>query len=115
VLSVKNPEISSPPQAGLGKNKKAQLPEHLLQSFRGRRFISITSAEYLNYENCELLFIATTEDILRDLGDSGHELKELEGEDEVEVAKLGEEHAVFEELKLDSGKFPVKALHGEWV
>lgn len=107
--------MPNPPQAGLGKGQKADFPEDLISQFRGRRFIPVNTPAFLDSVHCELLFIGATEDILRELGDVGEELENMEEEDEVKVTKLGEENSVFEELKLDSRKFPIDALQGKWV
>jgi len=57
VISVKNPETPNPSYAGLPDNEKATYPTHLSEKFGGRRFVSLSSTEFIDYEGSELLFI----------------------------------------------------------
>lgn len=56
IVSVKNPLDLS--EKGLSSEKKAHFSEKLLNLFQGRRFISLSSSDYLNYPGAELLLIA---------------------------------------------------------
>lgn len=76
ILQIKNPEQGAPKGLGLKEDQQARFPEKLQQRFRGRRFVGAESPEFLNYEGAELLLIAASEDISKELGleiDADHE------------------------------------------
>ncbi|RUS15457.1 hypothetical protein BC938DRAFT_476933 [Jimgerdemannia flammicorona] len=114
IISVKNPDTTNPPYAGLSSHQKAHFPSHLRDAFRGRRFIPVDTTEYLDVDNCEILLIGASEDEVVELGSAGEELHKMELEDEEVVTQLGEDNAIFEELRMDKSKHPVDPLHGEW-
>ncbi|OZJ02993.1 hypothetical protein BZG36_03133 [Bifiguratus adelaidae] len=114
VLSVKNPETANPPYAGLSPNQKAEFPQELQEKFRGRRFISLDPPDFLDYDYCEMLLIGASGDVVGELGKAGETLENMEEKDEVNVTKLGEEDAIFKQLKLHKEEHPVEPLHGEW-
>jgi hypothetical protein len=55
-LSVKNPEKGQPRTAGLGEDQKADYPDELQASFRGRRF-SREDLRLMDYEGAELILV----------------------------------------------------------
>ncbi|KAG2179180.1 hypothetical protein INT43_002030 [Umbelopsis isabellina] len=114
IISVKNPQKSNPPQAGLRGYQKPDYPQDLQASFQDRRFIAMATTKYLNYQHCELLFIGATQDLLKELGDVGEDLMEREDKDEFEVQDVGVEDYIFKEMKLAKEKVPVEPLQGEW-
>ncbi|KAG5462158.1 MAG: hypothetical protein BJ554DRAFT_5546 [Olpidium bornovanus] len=59
ILSVRNPDTPSPPQAGLKGDLKASFPKHLKDIFHGRRFVSADPVEFLDHDGCEVLLIGT--------------------------------------------------------
>lgn len=67
IISVKNPNSSTPRGVGLESDQKAELPKKLQEHFKGRRFINADPPELLNYEGVELLLISTDES-LQELG-----------------------------------------------
>jgi hypothetical protein len=63
VISVKNPEVPSPPRAGLRGERKAEFPRALEQRFRGRRFADVDPPEFLDHEGAEILLVGAEEDV----------------------------------------------------
>lgn len=63
IISVKNPTASTPRGVGLEGDQKAQLPKHLQERFKGRRFLNSDPPELLNHEGIEILLISTDERI----------------------------------------------------
>ncbi|RUS19611.1 hypothetical protein BC937DRAFT_87200 [Endogone sp. FLAS-F59071] len=114
IISVKNPEKPNPPYAGLSASQKARFPSHLQEAFHNLRFIPVSTPEYLNVDNCEILLIGTSEDVSSELGPSGKTLHKMEEDDEEEVARLGQDHVIFGELRLKKDKHPAEPLRGEW-
>jgi len=114
VISVKNPETTNPKYAGLPDYEKVTYPTHLLDKFRGRRFISLVSSELLDYDGAELLFIGAKEDITGELGEAGKELEELADFEIKEIAPLAAERVIYDELHLEKDVLPSEPLHGLW-
>jgi hypothetical protein len=79
LVQVKNPD---PPSGGgfrgLQNKRRAAFPAHLQGVFGSRRFAPADPPDLLNYEGCELLLIAASDDVEDELG------LQLEGEVEVE-------------------------------
>ncbi|RCV44498.1 hypothetical protein SETIT_9G378500v2 [Setaria italica] len=82
LVQVKNPD---PPSGGRGggfrglqSKRRAAFPAHLQGAFGSRRFAPADPPDLLNYEGCELLLIAASDDVEEELG------LELEGEAEGE-------------------------------
>lgn len=67
VLSVKNPQASSPPGMGLDGDRKAELPDELQAKFGDRRFVSPDTPAFLDHDGTELLLL-NAEDHAPDLG-----------------------------------------------
>jgi hypothetical protein len=60
-LSIKNPEASSPPGAGLGRDQKAELPKELQEEFRERRF-EREDPQLLDYAGAEFILVGARND-----------------------------------------------------
>ena len=83
LVQVKNPD---PPSGGrdgggfrgLQSKRRAAFPAHLQGAFGSRRYAPLDPPDLLNYEGCELLLIAASDDAEDELG------LQLEGEAEVE-------------------------------
>ncbi|CAN6284484.1 unnamed protein product [Urochloa humidicola] len=92
LMQVKNPD---PPSGGRGggdggggfrglqRKRRAAFPAHLQAAFGSRRYAPADPPDLLNYEGCELLLIAASDDVEEELG--------LELEGEVEEGDEGEE------------------------
>ncbi|KAI8141519.1 hypothetical protein BJV82DRAFT_518078 [Fennellomyces sp. T-0311] len=115
VISVKNPTKSSPSYAGLSSNQKADFPEKLQEAFADRRFVSMDTTEFLNYNNCELMLIGATEKVKEELGNAGKELEKMEEKDEDFVEHVGVDKSVFDALELEKKENPVEPLEGKWA
>lgn len=68
VLQIKNPEQGAPKGVGLSDEQKVRFPKKLQERFQERRFIGAEPTEFLDYEGAELLLIAATEDLSKELG-----------------------------------------------
>nr|CAG8442380.1 7927_t:CDS:2 [Entrophospora candida] len=58
LISVKNPQASTPIGIGLSEKQKVNYPFALQEKFANYRFIPLTSPEFLDYERTELLLIS---------------------------------------------------------
>lgn len=92
LVQVKNPD---PPSGGRGRDggegfrglqskRRAAFPAHLQGAFGSRRYAPADPPDLLNYEGCELLLIAASDNVEEELG------LQLEGEVEVEDDGEGE-------------------------
>uniref|UniRef100_A0A0D9VC21 Uncharacterized protein n=1 Tax=Leersia perrieri TaxID=77586 RepID=A0A0D9VC21_9ORYZ len=87
LIQIKNPE-QPPPQSsggggfrGIPSKRRAAFPAHLQGRFgNSRRYAAADPPDLLNYEGCELLLIAASDDVEEELG------LELELETETETA-----------------------------
>jgi hypothetical protein len=68
IIAVKNPEAASPPAAGLDSEHEARFPSALRKRFRGRRFIPVETAGFLDHPGAELMLIGASEDPQKELG-----------------------------------------------
>lgn len=102
VLSVKNPEASSPQGMGLEPERRAAFPEALQQRFGDRRFIALDEPAFLDHEGAEILLMAPHEDVEDELGLA------LEVE-----AKEGPE--VFDDLSIEKTERATEPLKGHWA
>jgi hypothetical protein len=59
VISIKNPEKSSPPETGLSQHEEANYPRSLQKSFGGRRFAD--ELKLLDYEGAEFILAGARE------------------------------------------------------
>lgn len=73
IISVKNQAV-----AGSMTNRIAAFPKALQQKFADRRFISLESPDFLNYEGAELLLIGAAKEAEKGLGIRFHEKSENE-------------------------------------
>ncbi|MGR6034088.1 MAG: hypothetical protein ACU4EQ_09120 [Candidatus Nitrosoglobus sp.] len=83
ILSIKNPQASSPPSTSLGEERKADFPKHLQERFQKRRFIAVDPPDFMNYEGAEILFIGAAEGIDHELGIELTPQRESEGTAEI--------------------------------
>jgi hypothetical protein len=97
ILAVANPQ--RPPRPGVPRSKDVHLPKRLLAKFRGRAFID-AEPDFLDHEGADLLWIAASEDVRRELG--------------VDLDPEGQKD-VFEVLRLDGRDHPLlPLLEGRW-
>lgn len=104
VVSVKNPDKPSPPQAGLPR-RDVHLPKTLMERFQGRKFTDVSPPEFLDHEGVELIFVSASGDLQEELGSSLGE-----------QAQRGASSAdVFRDLRLHKSQHPVEPLfRGHW-
>ncbi|GBC02891.1 hypothetical protein RclHR1_04890002 [Rhizophagus clarus] len=114
VISVKNPETTNPPKTGLPDYEKVTYPTHLIEKFAGRRFLSLSTTEFMDYDGAELLLIGAKEDITEELGEAGEELEELSDFETKKITSLTAEDVIFKELNLEKEALPTEPLHGLW-
>jgi hypothetical protein len=55
LISVKNPQQSSPPKMGLGEQKKVNYPLEIQEKFANYRFVSLSEPNFLDYPGTEIL------------------------------------------------------------
>ncbi|KAI5055424.1 hypothetical protein GOP47_0028945 [Adiantum capillus-veneris] len=69
IIQVKNPNQPTPPNVGLSNKRRATYPAHLQSNVMGHyRFVSADPVNFLNYEGCEFILIAASDNIERELG-----------------------------------------------
>lgn len=103
IFSVKNPETSSPPGAGLTSKQKVDYPARLEAKFHGRRFLP-AEPELLDYEGVEVLLIAASESPEEELGIELHPHRETEWSADI-----------FKDLRMEKSEHPIEPLFtGEW-
>lgn len=104
VLQIKNPDKSSPKGVGLRGEQKADFPQHLQDRFENHRFISAAPPDFLDYEGAELLLIAASADISKELG------IDLDPQEETEAKA-----EIFNDLRMRKSRHPIAPLmKGEW-
>jgi hypothetical protein len=104
IISIKNPETSSPPGTGLRPQDKVTFPKYLQEKFSGRRFSEANPPSFLDKEGAEFVMISAETDVIKELG--------IELNSEEESADSAD---IFRELKLDREKLPTEPLfHGKW-
>jgi hypothetical protein len=105
LLSVKNPEATSPPSAGLEEERKADFPPELQERFGDRRFIGVHPPAFLDHEGAEILLMGSADDPGEELG------VELDPERETEATA-----DLFKELRIARENHPVEPLlEGRWA
>jgi hypothetical protein len=104
IITVKNPDVDTPPDLGLQEENRADLPQRLRDRFRGRRFIPVDPPDFLDREGAELVLIGADEDVFEELG------VRLNPEHEtLETAEL------FNDLRMERSEHPLKPLfEGRW-
>lgn len=104
IITIKNPDFSSAPNTGLSENSDAQYPEQLQTQFEGKRFSELETTEFLNYKGTQFILIASSENVKDELG------VVIKSDDET-ISSAD----IFEDLKIDRKKRPLKPLfEGEW-
>ena len=114
ITSAKNPQSSTPANAGLPHG--AEYPQEILGEFQGRGWMPL-QPRLLNYDNTQFLLIGQGDDALEKAakpqdGEDGDKktpleaIENLEEEDEIRVRGLTDDHAVFADLGLSSKQFP---------
>lgn len=74
LIQIKNPEQgggggrASDGFGGLPRKRRASYPAHLQGQMGNRRFVPADPPDFLNYEGCELLLIAASDDVEEELG-----------------------------------------------
>ncbi len=105
VVSIKNPEIESPPGLGLDAGQRAELPDELLERFGARKWHPADPPAFLDHQGVELILIGgrvAPDDEL------GIEL-EPQPEDEANAE-------VFRDLHLDRSERTLRPLfEGKWA
>lgn len=105
VLSIKNPQASSPPGVGLSPRRQADFPKDLRDRFGGRRFQSADPPAFLDHEGAEILLV----------GAKQAPEEELDIDIEVESCPTERQADVFKELHMAKSRHPVTPLfRGEW-
>lgn len=102
-LSVKNPEVGSPPGAGLSEQEEAEYPERLQREFRGRRFAR-EDIDLLDVEGAQFVLVGARTDPER-----AYDV-DLQPENE------DEGHAeILRDLHLAKSQHPIRPLfEGKW-
>jgi hypothetical protein len=104
IVSVKNPEAPSPPEAGLSPQEAAKYPKELQEKFHGRRFLPADPPELLDRPGAQLLLIGASTDVRDELG--------LDLNPERETERTAE---IFRDLHLAKSQFKVGPLFkGKW-
>lgn len=78
-LSMKNPSIDDPPNAGL--SNKADYKGGQKKQFGNYRWISCQDASLLDAERCEFILIGATEDLQGQMGEGGKHLQQAAADD----------------------------------
>lgn len=103
IVSIRNPETSPPPGAGLPEREEADYPKPLQQEFRGRRFAT-EDPRLLDYEGAEFILIGARADPER--------AYDLDIKAEHETRQTAD---IFRQLKLSPREHPLEPLfEGEW-
>lgn len=89
-------------------------PAHLIEKFAGRRFLSLSTTEFMDYDGAELLLIGAKDEIAEELGEAGEELEELSDFETKKITPLTAEDVIFKELNLERDALPSEPLHGLW-
>jgi hypothetical protein len=105
IVTVKNPKMDSPPQAGLPEMKKPKYPATLQRNFSGKRFTNLDPPEFLDYPGTELVLVGVPADVTRELGIKLHPRHKDE-----------ETAAIFSQLKMEKDLHPTAPLiSGKWA
>ena len=104
IITIKNPESSSPQGMGLPAEEKADLPEDLQNKFKQRRFVPAEPPEFLDYPGVELILIGASADIEEELGIELNPATETEDTAEI-----------LNDLRMRKSRHPIEPLFtGEW-
>ncbi|MEO1671140.1 MAG: hypothetical protein AAFR77_10215 [Cyanobacteria bacterium J06631_2] len=104
IITIKNPEASSPEGMGLTAEDKVNLPEYLQSRFQKRRFVPAEPTEFLDYPGVELILIGASANISEELGI------------ELDPASETEDTAeILNDLRMRKSRHPIEPLFtGEW-
>lgn len=103
ILSIKNPEASSPPDAGLSNRQQADFPKRLSERFDGRRWVAADPTDFLNYPGAEFLLIGAHEEV----ADAA--------ESDLRPGKKRKTSQILRKLHVRKSEVPVKPLfEGKW-
>ncbi|EJD42559.1 hypothetical protein AURDEDRAFT_168370 [Auricularia subglabra TFB-10046 SS5] len=116
VAQVRNPKFPAPPQAGIPE--PPSYPDEIMDAFEGKRWMPL-KPKHLKFKHAEILLIGAHADVARN-GKEGEapvkEMEELEHEEEHRVEKLGEDDAVFKDLRLRAQEFKKElSFGGTWA
>ena len=104
IITIKNPQGSSPQGTGLPAEEKADLPEHLQNLFEERRFVPADPPEFLDYPGTELILIGASGDVEEELG--------IELDPATETEDTAE---ILNDLRMRKSRHPIEPLFtGEW-
>ena len=104
IMTIKNPDASSPEGMGLPAEEKVDLPEHLQNRFEQRRFVPAEPPEFLDYPGVELILIGASADIEQELGIKLDPATETEDTAEI-----------LNDLRMRKSRHPIEPLFtGEW-
>lgn len=104
IVSVKNPETAQP-NLGLPKHEAANFPSHLQGKFAERRFISLDTPDFLDYEGAEIALIAADDDVKAELGIRLQPRRETEASADI-----------LDDLDLPAREHPIEPLfEGRWT
>ena len=104
IITIKNPESSSPQGMGLPAEEKADLPKDLQNKFKQRRFVPAEPPEFLDYPGVELILIGASADIEEELGIELNPATETEDTAEI-----------LNDLRMRKSRHPIEPLFsGEW-
>ncbi|HXN52591.1 MAG TPA: hypothetical protein VN943_11700 [Candidatus Acidoferrum sp.] len=105
IVTVKNPDVDSPPRTGLPSSRKPQYPAALKRKFQNKRFVDLDPPDFLNYPGTEFVLIGASADANEELGIQLHPRR-----------KPKESADTFTELKLEPDLHPAKPLTtGRWA
>jgi hypothetical protein len=105
IVTVKNPDANSPPEAGLPEYRKPEYPKKLMEKFGERRFVDLDPPDFLDYPGTELVLVGVHPDPQRELGVGLQPKRET-------LARAD----IFRKLKLEKDVHPLKPLTtGEWA
>lgn len=105
IISVKNPQVDSPPGTGLDSSQAAKYPRELQEMFEERRFMALEDPEFLEFEGTQLLLVAVDKSEIKDL--------EIELKPQKETVETAE---IFNDLRMLRSQHPIKALfEGKWA
>ncbi|HEV7676149.1 MAG TPA: hypothetical protein VGQ12_16585 [Candidatus Angelobacter sp.] len=104
IVTVKNPDVDSPPEAGLARTRKAAYPHRLKSKFGDKRFVDLDPPDFLDYPGTELVLVGASFNPAHELGLKLRARRESERAD------------IFTELKMERDVHPAEPLlTGKWA
>ncbi|HEX5596727.1 MAG TPA: hypothetical protein VFX61_12040 [Micromonosporaceae bacterium] len=105
IITVKNPQATSPPGIGLPGPGKAELPAALQDRFHGRRFAPVDPPAFLDHVGAEIVLIGAAHDASAEL--------RIDLDAKVEHA---ERNLIFDDLRISRRERPTAPLFtAEWA